>query len=152
MDKVATVSLVSQADYQFKVDFGLAGVGALTTDATPPLGHGQGPDSEMLLMAAVGNCLSASLLFALRKFKNEGVTIRSTVDATLMRNEQGRLRVQGIAVDLHLGAPASSLRLVERAVAQYEDFCVVTQSVRAGIPVAARVFDSDGVLLTPSSE
>jgi organic hydroperoxide reductase OsmC/OhrA len=148
METLGTVKLALEADYRFKVDFGLAGVPILATDATPPLGNGSGPDSEMLLMAAVGNCLSASLAFALRKFKNEGVLIRTTVEATMARNEQGRNRMHSIAVDIALSVPANSLRLVERAVAQYEDFCVVTQSVRTAIPVTARVFDSEGVLLS----
>jgi hypothetical protein len=32
-------------------------------------------------------------------------------------------------------------------LAQFEDFCVVTQSVRAGIAVEVRVFDGEGHLL-----
>lgn len=148
MDTVGTVTLTLATRYRFEVDFGLAGVPRLTTDATPPLGEGGGPDAEKLLMAAVGSCLAASLAFSLRKFRNDDVPIRTTIDATLGRNERGRLRVHGIVVDMHLGVPASSLRLVERALAQYEDFCVVTQSVRAAIAVTARVFDSDGTQLS----
>lgn len=147
METVGTVTLVLQHDYEFEVDFGLPGAPPLRTDATPPLGHGAGPDSERLLMAAVGNCLSASLAFSLRKFKNDAVPIRTAVEASLARNDHGRLRVQGLSVDLRLGVPAADLRLLDRALAQYEDFCVVTQSVRAAIPVAVRVFDSDGTLL-----
>jgi hypothetical protein len=64
----------------------------------------------------------------------------------LGRNEHGRLH--DIAVDIRLGVPANTLRLVERAVAQFEDFCTVTQSVRASIPVTVQVFDSEGVLLS----
>lgn len=144
MDAVGTVTLSLQSDFRFEVDFGLAEVPRLSTDAMPPLGRGSGPDSEMLLMAAVGNCLSASLAFSLRKFKNDDVPIRTTVDATLARDERGRLRVRSLAVDIHLGVPANTLRLVDRAVAQYEDFCAVTQSVRVAIPVTVRVLDSSG--------
>jgi organic hydroperoxide reductase OsmC/OhrA len=144
MDAVGTVTLLLQSDFRFEVDFGLAEVPRLSTDAMPPLGRGSGPDSEMLLMAAVGNCLSASLAFSLRKFKNDDVPIRTTVDATLARDERGRLRVRSLAVDIHLGVPANTLRLVDRAVAQYEDFCTVTQSVRVAIPVTVRVLDSSG--------
>lgn len=147
MEALGTVTLSLVSDYQFNVDFGLADVPALTTDATPPLGRGLGPDSEKLLMAAVGNCLSASLAFSLRKFKNEAVSMRTTIDGQLARNEQGRLRMHSISVVIHLGAPVASLRLAERALAQYEDFCVVTQSVRAAIPVKVNVFDSEGALL-----
>jgi hypothetical protein len=92
-----------EAGYQFKVDFGLADVRALPTDATPPLGQGRGPDSGMLLMAAVGNCLSASLAFSLRKFKNDDVPIRTTVDAQLGPNGQGRgvLAVNAVLISNH---------------------------------------------------
>jgi len=144
MDVVGTVTLSHQSDFRFEVDFGLAGVPRLSTDAMPPLGRGSGPDSEMLLMAAVGNCLSASLAFSLRKFKNDDVPIRTTVDTTLARDERGRLRVQSMAVDIRLGVPANTLRFADRAIGQYEEFCTVTQSVRVAIPVTVRVFDSTG--------
>ena len=39
--------------------------------------------------------------------------------------------------------------MLERALAQFEDFCVVTQSVRAAFPVDVRVLDSAGTVLTP---
>jgi organic hydroperoxide reductase OsmC/OhrA len=149
METLGPFTIALEKGYRFKVDFGLAGVPGLMTDATPPLGQGHGPDSEMLLMAAVANCLSASLAFSLRKFRNEDVPMRASVEATLSRNERGRLRMHSIAVDIHLGVNAARLRLVDRALAQYEDFCVVTQSVRAAIPVAAQVFDSEGVRLSP---
>ena len=59
------------------------------------------------------------------------------------------MRIPSITVDLHLGVPAAQLHHPDRALAQYEDFCVVTQSVRPGIDVIARVWDRDGVELTP---
>ena len=148
MESIGTIHLSFQAGLQFQVDFGLGEGPGVTTDAAPPLGSGHGPDSERLLMAAVANCLSASLVFALRKFRNADTPISTRAQGWLERNDQGRLRMHSIAVDIHLGVPASSLRLVERAIDQFEDFCVVTQSVRAAFPVVARVFDSEGVLLT----
>ena len=74
--------------------------------------------------------------------------MRTTADATLSRNPQGRLRVASIQVAIHLGVAASTLRQLDRALAQFEDFCVVTQSVRAAIPVEVRVLDDSGALLT----
>jgi organic hydroperoxide reductase OsmC/OhrA len=147
MDALPTVALERRSGLQYKVDFA-PGMAALYTDATPPLGQAKGPDSEMLLMAAVGNCLAASLAFSLDKYKNESVNIKAVVGGAISQNDQGRLRMHSITVDIGLGAAASSLRFLQRALEQYEDFCVVTQSVRAAIPVTVRVFDSDGVLLT----
>lgn len=140
------VELVRDTGCRFTIDFDGSGA-ALTTDAPPPVGSGRGPDSEMLLIAAVANCLSASLAFFLRKFRNDDVPIRTRAAATLARTAQGRSRVQAIDVDIRLGVPASSVRLLERALAQYEDHCVVTQSVRAAIAVTVRIVDADGVVL-----
>jgi len=149
MDEATAVELELRDAYRFAVQFGPHGAGALLTDLSPPLGTGAGPDSEQLLVAAVANCLSSSLLFSLRKFRNEAVPIRTAAAATLSRNAAGRLRVSGIEVDIRLGVPASAIRQLDRALAQYEDFCVVTQSVRAAIPVDVRVHDGGGALLTP---
>ena len=148
MDEATAVELELRDAYRFAVRFGPDGAAALLTDLSPPLGTAAGPDSEQLLVAAVANCLSSSLLFSLRKFRNEAVPMRTTADATLSRNAQGRLRVAGIEVAIRLGVAASTLRQLDRALAQFEDFCVVTQSVRAAIPVEVHVFDDGGALLT----
>jgi organic hydroperoxide reductase OsmC/OhrA len=148
MELLQPVQLELQSGYVFDVDFGLTNVPPLKTDATPPLGTGAGPDSEMLLMAAVANCLAASLAFALRKYKNEDVPMHAKVHGQVVRNEAGRLRMHSMMVDIRLGVPVSTLRLAQRALQQYEDFCVVTQSVRAAIPVEVQVFDSDGLLIS----
>lgn len=67
-DQTITVSLTQQRDYQFTVVFS-GGVPDLLADEPAPLGTAQGPSPVQLLAAAVGNCLSDSLLFALRKYK-----------------------------------------------------------------------------------
>jgi len=143
-----TIELAQQADYRFEVRFDDPALPAVITDEAPPLGAGAGPSPARLLAAAVANCLAASLLFSLRKFKNHPEPLRAVATVAMARNAQGRLRIAGIDVDLHLGAPAGELKLRERALEQFEDFCIVTQSVRAGIAVGVRVFDRDGTPLT----
>jgi organic hydroperoxide reductase OsmC/OhrA len=146
-DEALSVELVLQEDYRFEIDFRLPGVPLLSADLPPPLGKGAGPDPEKLLAAAVGNCLSASLQFALRKLKNETVPMRTVVEVKLARNEQNRQRVGRIEVEIRVGVAAAALKQLDRALAQFEDFCVVTQSVRAAIPVHVRVLDGEGVVL-----
>ncbi|NBU72625.1 MAG: OsmC family peroxiredoxin, partial [Bacteroidetes bacterium] len=82
-----------------------------------------------LLCAAVGNCLSDSLLFAFRKFKQAPEPIQCEVQAQLGRNEQGRVRVLKIAAKMKLGVEAAQLENVERVLSQFEEFCTVSQSV-----------------------
>lgn len=138
-----SVSLEQQQDFRFANSFG-EGIAVLVSDEAPPVGTGKGPSPLQLLAAAVGNCLSASLLFALRKFKQAPEPIRARVEAVTGRNEQKRVRVQRVKVRLDLGVPADRLEHLDRALAQFEDFCTVTASVRAAIPVDVEVFDSLG--------
>ncbi|MEW6707073.1 MAG: OsmC family protein [Pseudomonadota bacterium] len=146
-DSSFTIELRQQADYRFAAHFDNPAVPPLVTDEPAPLGRDEGPNPSRLLAVAVANCLSASLLFAMRKFHNEPGPLRTQATAQMVRNEQKRLRVGRIAVDLHLGVPAAALQQLQRVLDQFEEFCVVTQSVRAAIPVDLRVFDGDGRLL-----
>jgi uncharacterized OsmC-like protein len=140
------VRLTQQADYRFECDFG-PGKPAWQLDEPPPLGQGVGPSPTQLLAASVGNCLSASLLFALRKFKQQPEPISCEARPEVGRNDQGRLRVLGIAVTLRLGRPAAQLQHLDRVLASFEAFCTVTQSIHAAIPVTVQVLDAEGVQL-----
>ena len=64
-----------------------------------------------------------------------------------MRNEQGRLRVGHIHADIQLAEPGTAHASLERILAQFENFCVVTESVRHGIEVSVSITDADGVQL-----
>jgi len=143
MSDTVSITVTRQQGYQFLVDFGSA-MPALNADLPAPLGQGAGPSPEHLLLAAVANCLGASLLFALQKYKQDPGTLSATATATIGRNEDKRLRVTGVDVALSLGKPAAELEHLDRVLAQFEDFCTVTQSVRAGMDVRLSVSDAAG--------
>lgn len=147
MSDTFTLQLDQIENYRFEARFDNPAVPALRTDESAPLGTDTGPNPSRLLVTAVANCLSASLLFAMRKFKNEPGPIRTTATATLARNERNRLRITGIAVTLRIALAQSEIHMAERILEQFEDFCVVTQSVRAAIPVTVQVLDRDGIVL-----
>jgi organic hydroperoxide reductase OsmC/OhrA len=133
------LELTLQGGYAFTVDFGAEGIPELTLDEPPPLGAGRGPNAARLIAAAVGNCLAASLLFCLRRARIDVQQLRTTVEGTLVRNERGRYRIGEIRVKLSPEvAPADQDRM-GRCLELFEDFCVVTESVREGIPVAVAV-------------
>lgn len=140
------ITLRQQKDYRFDVDFG-EGIPVLAADEPAPLGGGQGPSPVQLLAAAVGNCLSDSLLFALRKFKQEPEPLQCTVTAEVGRNDQNRMRVLKMTAVLQLGVPAASLEHLDRVLDQFEAFCTVTQSVGQSIDIDLQVVDADGVRL-----
>jgi uncharacterized OsmC-like protein len=145
-EKTITVYLQQQSDYRFEIHFD-DNMPVLTSDEPAPLGTGTGPSPVQLLCAAVGNCLSDSLLFAFRKFKQAPEPIQCEVQAQLGRNEQGRIRVLRIAAKLKLGVAGAQLEHAERVLSQFEEFCTVTQSVGQGIPIHTRVLDVHGVVL-----
>jgi uncharacterized OsmC-like protein len=138
------VTLRQENRYVFANEFG-GDVPVLRTDEPAPLGEGSGPSPVQLLEAAVGNCLAASLVFALNKFKEPGEPVKARVEALLGRNPQNRLRVQRLKVRLELGVAAGDSERLKRALAQFEAFCTVTESVRAAIPVDVEVYDAANV-------
>jgi uncharacterized OsmC-like protein len=145
-EETIRVELTQQQDYRFAVRFGGA-VPDLLADEPAPLGGGTGPSPVQLLAAAVGNCLSDSLLFALRKFKQKPEPITCSVEAGVGRNADGRLRVLTIKAVLTLGVAGASLEHLDRVLAQFESFCTVTQSVGQGIAVSVEVWDAAGLRL-----
>ncbi|MDZ7864261.1 OsmC family protein [Acidovorax sp.] len=145
-DAMQTVRLTQVLDYQFELDFGDT-IPRLLADEPVPLGTGKGPSPVQLLASSVGNCLSASLLFALRKFKQQPGLVSCNVRAEVGRNADGRLRVLSMAATLQLGMPARALEHLDRVLASFESYCTVTQSVGAAIPIEVAVLDGDGVRL-----
>jgi len=138
------ITVSQQNNYQFLVDFGAA-IPALLADEPAPLGAGEGPSPSHMLLAAVANCLSSSLYFALQKFKQDAGGITTTATARIDRNEANRLRVLDIAVTIHLGKGGAEISHLDRVLAQFEPFCTVSQSVRHGIPISVAVEDGQGI-------
>jgi organic hydroperoxide reductase OsmC/OhrA len=133
------VTLELQDGYRFLVDLDHDGVAPLVMDEPEPLGTGCGASASRLLAAAVGNCLSASALYCLRRARIDGYGMQTTVDASLKRNEAGRLRVKDVRVRIKPVIEESQQARMQRCLELFEDFCVVTQSVRQGIDVDVAV-------------
>ena len=112
----------------------------ITIDEPTPIGMGKGPSSSRLLATAVGHCMSASLLFCLQKSRIPMKHVSTKVHATLARNDTGKWRVQRLRVNIKADPVNETDReRMRRCVEIFEDFCVVTQSVRKGIDVQVKV-------------
>ena len=132
------VRLELEEGYRFSVDLGEA-FEPIHMDEPPPIGDGSGPSPSAVLGAAVGNCLSASLLYCLRRAHLDVEGLVADVQVTPARDERGRLRIGSIAVRLQPALPAGSDGRMARCLELFEDFCVVTASVRSGIDVDVAV-------------
>jgi len=131
------ISVEREKGYQFRVDFGLENVKDLLVDEDPPLGEGLGPDSSRLLAAAVSQCMMSSLLFCLQKSRAETQGMKANTRMSFKRNQEGRLRIRGIDISIEISVEEESK--FERCQSIFENFCTVTQSIKNGIPVKARL-------------
>jgi organic hydroperoxide reductase OsmC/OhrA len=142
-ETTSRIKVTWQRDLVFKVDFDLPAVQSLQVDEPPPGGGGEGPNASRLLGAAIGNCLSASLAFCLKKSKLELRNLRSVVEVKIVRNEKGYLRVKQIKVDMYPEAKSpDDIKRMDRCLQIFQDYCIVTESVRKGIPVEVNVKES----------
>ncbi len=121
--------------YKFNVEFDVEGMPNLIVDEPKPIGQGSGPNPTRLLSVAVGNCLSSSLLFCLSKAHVRVKSFETTVKTDIERNEEGRLRVKSIGVQIHLDAEEEDKIRVPRCLEIFENYCTVTPSVRKGIEI-----------------
>ena len=132
------ISVERLSGYEFRVSFDKPQYASLTLDEPAPLGDDSAPNAARVLAAAIGNCLSASLVFCLSRSKVELESLRTDVRVEIVRNEQRRLRVGKVEVVLH-PSRVENQAAFQACLENFEDFCVVTQSVRDGLDVEVRV-------------
>lgn len=136
---VHTVSISLLEKFEFRATFDdVAGGAPLLLDEPPPLGQSRGPNAAMLLGLAVANCLAASLAYCLRKARASVADLTATATVRVGRSG-GRFRVVGIDVSLAPVLRDQDQQRLARCEAIFEEFCIVTESVRKGIPVDVAV-------------
>ena len=138
-DKERHVTLVQDEEYRFRVQFNKEGVPDLITDEPPPIGQDRGPSPAQLLGAAVGNCMAVSLLFCLKKSRLAVEGLQADVRVGFDRSAAGRLKISGVQVRLQPEWTAGTAEKAKRCLEVFEEYCLVTQAVRQGIPVGVEI-------------
>src|SRR5512135_201304 len=93
-----SISMDCIRDYRFRVHFDKRQYADLEMDESLPVGSDSAPDAARILAAAIGNCLSASLLFCVRKAGASVEDLHTEVEVAIARNEKGRLRITKVEV------------------------------------------------------
>ncbi len=132
------VGLEQMDGFEFRIRFDDNSWPELVADEPPPLGKGRGPNPSRLLAASIGNCLAASLLFCMQKGGVEVMGLEADVGVELVRNERKRLRIGRIRVHLRPHVDHDEVKLA-KCLENFEDYCVVTQSVREGVDIEVDV-------------
>lgn len=146
-----TIEIEQVEDYAFRVRFDKEQFAPLEMDEPAPLGRDTGPNASRVLAAAIGNCLSASLLFCARKGRIEIGPIQTKMTVRTGRNERGRLRIAGVRAEIDPRVPEPAREKALRCLDLFEDYCVVTQSIRQGIPVEVKVTGLEDLRISPKT-
>ena len=135
LSETVVTSLKRLEKYKFKAKFEGENFPELLVDEPSPIGEGAGPRPTQLLSAAVGHCLSSSLIFCLKKARIAVEALDTTLRTEVSRNEMGRLEVKSIEAKIHLSVSDEDRVRLPTCLKVFENYCTVTQSVRRGIPV-----------------
>jgi organic hydroperoxide reductase OsmC/OhrA len=139
-EKTFEVSMKRENGFEFRVDFGDPGIENLIMDEPEPVGENKGPNASKVLAAAMGNCLSASLLFCLQKARAEVGEVETRVEGKMRRNEDGRWRIKEVSVEISPEIDREEYESkFDRCMDLFEDFCIVSQSIEEGIPINVKV-------------
>jgi organic hydroperoxide reductase OsmC/OhrA len=142
-----TIHLEQETGYAMRVKFDIKKAADILMDEPPPLGERNGPNASRLLAAAAANCLSASLMFCLAKEEVPAQSVKTEATCTLVRNDKKRLRIGRLDVRITAGDELLASKKLDRCMSLFEDFCVVTASLRDGIPIGVEVVNEAGEIL-----
>ena len=138
MSESIFTKLVLIQGYKFKAEFDQA-IPDLIVDELEPLGENAGPNPTRLLSVAVGHCLSSSLLYCLSRARIKAKNLETTIKSIQERNNEGRLRIGRLEVQVRLDVDEKDKDRVPRCLDIFEKYCTVTQSVMKGIKVTVNV-------------
>lgn len=145
-----TIQLQQQEGFLINVAFDWKRAPDLLMDEPPPLGEQLGPNASRMLAAAAANCLSASLLYCVFKEEPPENCLRAEATCVMVRNERKRLRIGSLAIRLIVSPVVTQSPRFARCKDLFEDFCVVSASIRQGIPMQVTVEDEAGTILHSS--
>ncbi len=134
-----TIEIERLEDYRFKIEFDKESMGELITDESEEAGGDEeGPNPSRLLAASSLNCLMASLIFCLKKKRVDLKSLKGKITGTVERVD-GRLRVTKLEAMIKPEIDSADKQKLEKCEEIFEDYCVVTQSIRNGIDVEVEV-------------
>ena len=140
MNEVIHTHLIHEGGYKFSVSFDEQDTeGKFHMDEPKPVGKSEAPTAAMMLSSAVGHCLSSSLLFCMEKSRAKVERIDTDLVTNLARNEKGRWRIAGIKVNIKVKPADADSEKLARCKGIFEDFCIVTESVRNGTKIEVEV-------------
>jgi len=131
------VSLKLEKELIFKCDMGISKVKECYIDETNKKEVDMwGPNPARLLALAVLGCLSSSLVFCIGKKNLSLDDFEAEAEIVMARNEKNFWRVKEINIKLiPITDNEDIIKRIKQCEKFFEDYCIITQSVRDGIKV-----------------
>lgn len=140
-----SVTLTHKKDYRFEVDFNESFKG-FVSDALKPSGESCGPAQSHMLLAAVANCLSVSLVYSLNRAGIDGGNIVTKAMLDICKKD-GVTRIGKINVAITTEKSEEQMQGMEAVLSGFENISAISRSVLEGIPIETHVFDRKGIRL-----
>jgi uncharacterized OsmC-like protein len=138
-EKEYSIKIKRIEGYKFEIDFNLDKAEKVIVDEDPPQGKNEGGDPSRMLAASIAHCTMSSLLFCMEKSRGTVDEMGATAFISFGRDENKRLRITGIDLDIDVKVPDADKTKLQRCIPIFEDFCTVTQSVRKGIDIKTEI-------------
>jgi uncharacterized OsmC-like protein len=137
------ISLEHAQDGKVTVRFDWDEVPGVVLDELAWLDEQRTPHATLILATALGNCLGVSLLSCLHKLQVEPQGIQTTVSGAIACSERGRAQISHLDVQISLGGADHLASRLKRCLELDDEYCLITESVRAGIPINIHVLGTD---------
>ena len=102
--------------YKFDVDFHVDYPPNLVADGSKPIGEGSGQNAPRLLAATVGQCMSSSLIYCLKRARIPIGNLETTLRTNLFKKEKGLKRIRSIDVQIDLEVNKEDKTRVQRCL------------------------------------
>ena len=143
-EKKYTILMEKTGKMQFTTTFDKDYPDFLFDEPEHSLGEDEYPNASRMLTASVMNCLSASLTFCLLRSRADIKGLKTKGSAYYKRNEDGRLRITRIEVELFPEIEdEKNIKKLKRCIDIFKNYCIVSKSVQEGIQVNANVVIPD---------
>lgn len=132
------VNLTHVDGYQFRSQASEDGVPhgqPYLSDEPDPVGDASAPATPALLASALGHCLSASLLEALKHSDVELESVETEAVAIVAPGAAGLPRIRQVDVTIRPRLAAAKQDDMQRCEDHFQNHCTVTCSVRQGVQV-----------------
>ena len=146
MANTFSMKMTKTGPLQFQTEFDQNYPNLMIDEPVEGGGSGLYPNPSRILTAAVMSFLSSSFAFCLEKSRisSNDFELTTTATTTIDRNEQNRLRVKNINVEIKPvfknEANVEELKAkFQRCVSIFQDYCTVSASIKQGIDITTNV-------------